>query len=168
MDLKEYIRRNYKTPNPKILSDLGASEELITYLRYTPGNTNFNVSDSYSEGDRDYSKDCERTDLGELLYCGMVEDYGERREFDTNPNPNDGQFTIIIDGIEIQGTYDSSEEVVNFVGGCVTTDISVERDSETGPRKYRLLEIATDPETNPCAPRENYPNNHLALYYKAN
>ena len=50
MDLREYIRRNYKTPNPQILSGLGASEELIAYLKYTPWNTNFNVTDPYCGG----------------------------------------------------------------------------------------------------------------------
>lgn len=52
MELNEYIRRNYKTPNPFILKDLGACDELIAYLRYTPENTNFNVADEYC-GDTD-------------------------------------------------------------------------------------------------------------------
>ena len=43
MSLLEYIKRNYKNPNKKILRDLGASEKLITYLFETPWNTNINV-----------------------------------------------------------------------------------------------------------------------------
>jgi len=43
MTLLEYIKRNYKNPNKKILRDLGASEKLIAYLFETPWNTNINV-----------------------------------------------------------------------------------------------------------------------------
>lgn len=43
MTLLEYIKRNYKNPNKKILIDLGASEKLIAYLFETPWNTNVNV-----------------------------------------------------------------------------------------------------------------------------
>ena len=43
MSLLEYIKRNYKNPNKKILIDLGASEKLIAYLFETPWNTNINV-----------------------------------------------------------------------------------------------------------------------------
>lgn len=43
MSLLEYIKRNYKNPNKKILRDLGASEKLIAYLFETPWNTNINV-----------------------------------------------------------------------------------------------------------------------------
>lgn len=43
MLLLEYIKRNYKNPNKKILRDLGASEKLIAYLFETPWNTNINV-----------------------------------------------------------------------------------------------------------------------------
>lgn len=43
MELNEYIKKNYKTPNPAVLRSLGASEELISYLLYTEWNTNLNV-----------------------------------------------------------------------------------------------------------------------------
>ena len=32
MELLEYIKKNYKTPNIAVLRTLGASEELIKYL----------------------------------------------------------------------------------------------------------------------------------------
>ena len=44
MDLNEYIRRNYKTPNPFILKELGASDDLVAYLMETPGNTNIVIA----------------------------------------------------------------------------------------------------------------------------
>ena len=43
MDLKIYIQKNYRNPNPVILKVLGASDELIQYLRYTTHNTNGNI-----------------------------------------------------------------------------------------------------------------------------
>lgn len=46
MDLKNYINKNYKNPNPKVLEALGASQTLIDYLRFTPWNTNKNMLDS--------------------------------------------------------------------------------------------------------------------------
>ena len=46
MDLKNYINKNYKNPNPKVLEALGASQTLIDYLRFTPWNTNKNIIDS--------------------------------------------------------------------------------------------------------------------------
>ena len=51
MDLKQYIRRNYKMSNPFILKDLGASEELIEYLTNTPWNTNMKVVESLISGE---------------------------------------------------------------------------------------------------------------------
>ena len=50
MLLLEYIKRNYKNPNKKILRDLGASEKLIAYLFETPWNTNINVLKSLVSG----------------------------------------------------------------------------------------------------------------------
>ena len=51
MELLEYIRKNYKTPNVAVLRTLGASEELIKYLINTPNNTNMKVVESFiSEG----------------------------------------------------------------------------------------------------------------------
>lgn len=50
MNLKEYIKNNYKNPNPRILETLGASEALIEYLRTTPWNTNKNILDSLING----------------------------------------------------------------------------------------------------------------------
>lgn len=46
MDLKQYIKNNYKNPNPRVLEALGASEALIDYLKFTPWNTNENVLNS--------------------------------------------------------------------------------------------------------------------------
>ena len=46
MNLKQYIKNNYKNPNPGILETLGASEALINYLKFTPWNTNMNMLDS--------------------------------------------------------------------------------------------------------------------------
>lgn len=50
MNLKEYIKNNYKNPNPRILETLGASETLINYLKFTPWNTNMSMLDSLIGG----------------------------------------------------------------------------------------------------------------------
>ena len=50
MNLKEYIKNNYKNPNPRILETLGASKALINYLEFTPWNTNINMLDSLIDG----------------------------------------------------------------------------------------------------------------------
>ena len=50
MNLKQYIKNNYKNPNPRILETLGASEVLINYLKFTPWNTNENILDSLIDG----------------------------------------------------------------------------------------------------------------------
>lgn len=47
MELFDYVKQSYKTPNPQILKDLGADSKLIEYLRYTPENTNLNVIRAY-------------------------------------------------------------------------------------------------------------------------
>ena len=49
MELNNYIKQSYKTPNRQILQSLGASEELIDYLMYTPNNTNFNMLGSFNQ-----------------------------------------------------------------------------------------------------------------------
>ena len=46
MNLKQYIKNNYKNPNPRILETLGASEVLINYLKFTPWNTNMAIISS--------------------------------------------------------------------------------------------------------------------------
>ncbi len=50
MSLKQYIKNNYKNPNPRILETLGASKALIDYLKFTPWNTNENILDSLIDG----------------------------------------------------------------------------------------------------------------------
>lgn len=50
MNLKQYIKNNYKNPNLRILETLGASEALISYLKFTPWNTNLNIIDSLING----------------------------------------------------------------------------------------------------------------------
>ena len=50
MNLKQYIKNNYKNPNPRILETLGASKALIDYLEFTPWNTNENILDSLIDG----------------------------------------------------------------------------------------------------------------------
>ena len=50
MNLKQYIKNNYKNPNSKILETLGASKALIDYLEFTPWNTNINILDSLIDG----------------------------------------------------------------------------------------------------------------------
>lgn len=47
MELKEYIKQSYLRPNKQVLKSLGASDELIEYLRTTPWNTNLNIIDSF-------------------------------------------------------------------------------------------------------------------------
>lgn len=39
----DYILKNINTPNPQILKNFGANEELINYCMYTPQNTNINL-----------------------------------------------------------------------------------------------------------------------------
>lgn len=56
MELLDYIRKNYKTPNVAVLRTLGASEELIEYLCKTPWNTNMKVVESLIGEDSDESK----------------------------------------------------------------------------------------------------------------
>lgn len=47
MNLFEYIKSQLpQMPNVAIMRQLGASEELIEYVRYTPWNTNLNVAES--------------------------------------------------------------------------------------------------------------------------
>ena len=46
MELLDYIRKNYKTPNVAVLKTLGATNELIKYLVNTPNNTNIKVVES--------------------------------------------------------------------------------------------------------------------------
>ena len=53
MELLDYIRKNYKTPNIAVLRTLGASEELIEYLTNTPWNTNMKVVESLIGGGGD-------------------------------------------------------------------------------------------------------------------
>lgn len=43
MELKEYIKQSYLRPNKQVLKSLGASDELIDYLKFTPWNTNWNI-----------------------------------------------------------------------------------------------------------------------------
>lgn len=50
MILNEYIKKNYKNPNLRILETLGASEALISYLKFTPWNTNLNIVNSLIDG----------------------------------------------------------------------------------------------------------------------
>ena len=50
MELLEYIKKNYKTPNVAVLKTLGASKELIEYLCKTPWNTNIKVVESLISG----------------------------------------------------------------------------------------------------------------------
>lgn len=50
MDLNTYIKQNQLNPNPVLLSQLGASQELIDYLLYTPENTNFGMLSSIGGG----------------------------------------------------------------------------------------------------------------------
>ena len=51
MELKEYIKQSYLRPNKQVLESLGASDELIEYLRTTPWNTNLNIVDSLQKDD---------------------------------------------------------------------------------------------------------------------
>lgn len=53
MELSDYIRKNYKTPNIAVLKTLGASEELIEYLTNTPWNTNMKIAEGLIGGDGD-------------------------------------------------------------------------------------------------------------------
>ena len=54
MELLDYIRKNYKTPNVAVLKTLGATDELIKYLTNTPNNTNIKVVESLiNEGGSD-------------------------------------------------------------------------------------------------------------------
>lgn len=117
-------------------------------------------------GGTDYSRDCGRTDLGELIYCGMADDFG-RPEY-PRPMFDENGFTAIIDGTETTGVLDEATgDGIYFSTQCATFGLYQESDSET----YFTLRFELEgfnPEVNPCAIRDNYPNNHLALYYKAN
>lgn len=56
MELLEYIKKNYKTPNVAVLRTLGASEELIEYLTNTPWNTNMKIAEGLIGGDSEDDK----------------------------------------------------------------------------------------------------------------
>lgn len=56
MELLEYIKKNYKTPNVAVLRTLGASEELIEYLCKTPWNTNIKVVEGLIDTKKDEEK----------------------------------------------------------------------------------------------------------------
>ena len=53
MELLDYIRKNYKTPNIAVLKTLGATDELVKYLINTPNNTNMKIVESLISGDGD-------------------------------------------------------------------------------------------------------------------
>lgn len=53
MELLDYIRKNYKTPNVAVLKTLGATDELIKYLINTPNNTNMKIVESLISGSGD-------------------------------------------------------------------------------------------------------------------
>lgn len=46
MNLLEYIRKSFRTPNVAVLKSLGANDKLIEYLKETPWNTNMNMISS--------------------------------------------------------------------------------------------------------------------------
>ena len=52
MGLLEYIKKNYRNPNVRILRDLGASEVLIDYLVKTSHKTIWSVAQARHSFDR--------------------------------------------------------------------------------------------------------------------
>lgn len=68
MELLEYIKRNYKTPNPAVLRGLGASEDLIEYLVKTPLNTNIKIVEAIVEKN---SQDDEEEILPKIIYLNL-------------------------------------------------------------------------------------------------
>lgn len=53
MTIFEYLKMSYLRPNPFVLKSLGASNDLIMYLRKTPENTNMNIVKSMIENSND-------------------------------------------------------------------------------------------------------------------
>lgn len=84
MDLNTYIKQNQLNPNPAMLSQLGASQELINYLLYTPENTNFGMFDSIGENN-----------TAEIWFTGTTSEQGdfgdENNPLTVNPNITEQQ-----------------------------------------------------------------------------
>ena len=112
MDLLEYIKRNYETPNPYIIKDLGGSEELIEYLRDTPWNTNLNMLGSLGSGRGgdtgevwlvgDNGTEYQGMKLFELSNVGEVNHMAELVA-------NGESYSVFLDGIELPH-YEKMEE----------------------------------------------------------
>lgn len=92
MELLEYIKKNYKTPNVAVLRTLGASEELIEYLTNTPWNTNMKVVESLISGGGEGSESTE----------GIMS-ISISPEITLEPVPGDAGFPIYIDRIKEMG-----------------------------------------------------------------
>lgn len=108
-------------------------------------------------GGNDYSADCERTDLGELLYCGLfrdlpdVDDETKNRLFDAFDAFGKGStITAIVNGSEC-GVGKFSDDTLVIDGGY---EIRLEEDTETGRRSIYI----GYPETEG--------NAHIALYVR--
>lgn len=66
MNLLEYIKMSYLRPNKQVLKGLGASDDLITYLIETPGNTNIVIANQLIGSNNE-------TDEGLVIINGIPE-----------------------------------------------------------------------------------------------
>lgn len=102
MELLEYIKKNYKTPNVAVLRTLGASEELIEYLCKTPWNTNIKVVESLIDNKGDDEGGGKFP--GEIICQSIITEYS--KAYDDDDDYNYGR-----------ATTDFNEQVYNIKVG---------------------------------------------------
>jgi len=131
MELKEYIKQSYLRPNKQVLESLGASDELIEYLRTTPWNTNLNIVDSLSESG---------SESGIILF-------EDDCEF-TKPAPTDWVMfhSYLVPKTQIFDILNAGDQVKVTIGENVSTGIITEEESDDGTTvtKYFNLEAPFD------------------------
>lgn len=129
MELKEYIKQSYLRPNKQVLESLGASDELIEYLRTTPWNTNLNIIDSLSESGSEsgiilFEDDCEFTKPGPVDWV-LFQNYSVPK-------------TQIFDGLNV------GDQVRVTIGENVSTGIITEEKDGYTVTKYFNLDAPFD------------------------
>lgn len=104
MELFEYIKSQLpQQPNTSIMYDMGASSELVEYVKYTPWNTNLNIVENICNDNNEYT----------------IEDY-----LAATPNPNnDAEFENVSFISDNHATVDILD---------INVEIEIVTDPETG------------------------------------
>lgn len=121
MNLFEYIKSQLPRPNTSVMYNLGASEEIVDYVRHTTWNTNLNIIKDMCESEDGYT----------------IADY-------LAAIPEEGDY----DGFE--NAIATSENEMNVDLLDISLTISIETNAETGSRITTITNIhynsqATDP-----------------------